>query len=188
MLWVYTTGFVNYGLGTRRPFPVVLMGLLVVVTSGNSWCYTRQASGGVSPWLRWLGRAHAKNRLAGAFSYYVVAPAVALIFLFPLVWAAIRSLQGVAAEGSPPIWASLVHLTLTNYTSVLTAGGATLWRFAGDSAVVAGGTVAISVFVSVLAGYGLARLRFRGAGLVFVFLLTPFIVPYRAVIHPFSKF
>jgi multiple sugar transport system permease protein len=125
-----------------------------------------------------------KNRSAGTFSYYVVASVVALIFLFPLVWAAIRSLQGVAAEGSPPTWASLVHLTFTNYTSVLAAGGATLWRFAGNSAVVAVGTVAISVFVSVLAGYGLARLRFRGAGLVFVFLLTPFMVPYQAMMTP----
>jgi multiple sugar transport system permease protein len=125
-----------------------------------------------------------KHRSAGTFSYYVVASVVALIFLFPLVWAAIRSLQGVAAEGSPPTWASLVHLTLTNYTSVLAAGGATLWRFAGNSAVVAVGTVAISVFVSVLAGYGLARLRFRGAGLVFVFLLTPFMVPYQAMMTP----
>ena len=133
--------------------------------------------------MRSLGRAR-KNRLAGAFSYYLVASVVALIFLFPLVWAAIRSLQGVAAEGSPPTWASLVHLTLTNYTSVLAAGGATLWRFAGNSAVVAVGTVAISVFVSVLAGYGLARLRFRGAGLVFVFLLTPFMVPYQAMMTP----
>ena len=67
---------------------------------------------------------------------------------------------------------------------MLAAGGATLWRFAGNSAVVAVGTVAISVFVSVLAGYGLARLRFRGAGLVFVFLLTPFMVPYQAMMTP----
>ena len=125
-----------------------------------------------------------RRRFAGTVSYYVVATALALVFLFPLIWAVIRSLQGVAAEGSAPTWGSLVHLTLANYTGVLEAGGVTLWRFAGNSAVVALGTVAVSVFVSVLAGYGLARLRFRGAGVVFVFLLTPFMVPYQAMMTP----
>ena len=117
-------------------------------------------------------------------SYYVVATALALVFLFPLIWAVIRSLQGVAAEGSAPTWGSLVHLTLANYTGVLEAGGSDAVAVRGNSAVVALGTVAVSVFVSVLAGYGLARLRFRGAGVVFVFLLTPFMVPYQAMMTP----
>jgi multiple sugar transport system permease protein len=119
-----------------------------------------------------------------ALAFYVVAATVAVFFLFPLVWALIRSLQGVAAEGSPPTWSSLVHLTLVNYTGALEAGGTTLWRFAGNSAIVAVSTAALSAIVSVLAGYGLARLHFRGAGAVFVFLLTPFMVPYQAMIIP----
>ena len=112
MLWVYTAGFVNYRLGYAAALSVVLMALLVVVSLGELLVLTPpKRRGGVIPVVALARPGHEKTGLPGPVSYYVVASVVALIFLFPLVWAAIRSLQGVAAEGSPPTWASLVHLT-----------------------------------------------------------------------------
>jgi len=120
-------------------------------------------------------------RRAGRVAYYVVAIALALVFLFPFAWALIRSLQGPAAEGSPPTLGSLVHLTLQNYTGLL-GSGTTLWHYAGNSLIVAVGTALLTGVVATLAGYGLSRLRFPGSGIVFVVILAPFMVPFQAML------
>lgn len=125
--------------------------------------------------------------------YYTVAIIIALAFLFPLVWALIRSLQGTSADGTAPTFGSLVHLTLQNYTGLFGSGGgatatsgassgSSLWFYAGNSAIVGVGTALLTTIVAVLAGYGLARLRFRGAGLAFVLILAPFMVPFQAIL------
>jgi multiple sugar transport system permease protein len=125
--------------------------------------------------------------------YYIVAIVIALLFLFPLVWALIRSLQGSWADGTAPTLSSLVHLTFQNYTglfgsgggSTATAGassGSSLWFYAGNSAIVGLGTALLTTIVAVLAGYGLARLPFRGSGLAFVLILAPFMVPFQAIL------
>lgn len=129
--------------------------------------------------------AAAKRRAAPLYkaAYYTVAVIVALLFLFPLMWALIRSLQGSAAEANPPTFGSLFHLTLQNYTGLLASGGgSSLWHYAENSLVVAVGTAILVGVVATMAGYGLARLRFRGAGLVFAVILAPFMVPFQAML------
>lgn len=120
-------------------------------------------------------------RRAAGVLYYAAAIVVALVFLFPLVWALIRSLQGTAADGNPPTPGSIVHLTLQNYTGLMGSGGS-LWHYAGNSLIVAVGTAVLTGVVATLAGYGLARLRFRGAGLAFIVILAPFMVPFQAML------
>lgn len=114
-------------------------------------------------------------------AFYTVAVIIALVFLFPLAWALIRSLQGAAAEANPPSFGSLLHLTLQNYTGLMGSGtGSSLWHYAENSLVVAVGTAILTGLVSTLAGYGLARLR--GAGLVFIVILAPFMIPFQAML------
>jgi multiple sugar transport system permease protein len=133
------------------------------------------------------------RRRAGLTLYYAVSVVVALLFLFPLVWALLRSLQGTAADGTAPTFGSLVHLTFHNYDSLFTSNnggsalagassGTSIWQNALNSLIVGAGTAVVTTIVATLAGYGLARLRFRGAGLVFVVLLAPFMVPFQAVL------
>jgi multiple sugar transport system permease protein len=121
---------------------------------------------------------------AATVAFYVVAVVAAALFLFPLLWALVRSLQSSAVEGQPPTWSSLLSLSPDNYTGLLSAGGSSLWHYAGNSAIVALGTVVVSAVVVVAAGYALARLPFRGSGGVFVLLLAPFMVPFQAILSP----
>ncbi|WP_198413720.1 MULTISPECIES: carbohydrate ABC transporter permease [Cryobacterium] len=74
-------------------------------------------------------------------------------------------------------------LTFDNYTA-LQDSGVSLWTYTANSAIVALGTTALTTVVATLAGYGLARLRFPGAGAVFVLLLVPFMVPFQGILTP----
>ena len=53
-----------------------------------------------------------------------------------------------------------------------------------NSLVTALGTAALTVVVATLAGYGLARFRFRGAGIVFGAILLALMIPFQAVLTP----
>jgi multiple sugar transport system permease protein len=138
-------------------------------------------------------RSATTRHRVGRTLYYVLAIVVAMLFLFPLIWALIRSLQGTAADGTAPTFGSLLHLTLHNYTGLFGSGGgagavsgassgSSLWHYAGNSVVVGVGTAIVTTVVATLAGYGLARLRFRGSGIVFMVILAPFMVPFQAIL------
>ena len=118
-------------------------------------------------------------RMARHVLYYVVSIAAALLFLFPMVWALIRSLQNTTAGTSTLTLHSLVHLSLHNYVSLFHQG---IWENTGNSAIVAVATAIVTSMFATMAGYGLSRLRFPGAGIVFVIILAPFMVPFQAML------
>lgn len=53
-----------------------------------------------------------------------------------------------------------------------------------NSLLVALGTSAGTVVLATLAGYGFARLRFPGGGLLFMAMLAAFMIPFQAIITP----
>lgn len=112
--------------------------------------------------------------------YYGVAALIALGFLFPLVFTLTRSLQGPAGNGVPTLQ-SLAHLTIENYRG-LSGSGSGLWRYVANSTLIGVTTAVGTVLVSTLAGYGLSRLRFRGSGVAFLIILTPFMVPFQSIL------
>ena len=118
---------------------------------------------------------------AGQALFYLAAVVFAGLFLFPIVWAVLRSLQGSSADVTPPTLSTLIHLTLANYTGLL-GTGTSLWHYAGNSLIAALGTAALTSVVSTLAGYGLARLHFPGAALAFIIILAPFMIPFQAML------
>lgn len=116
----------------------------------------------------------------GQTLFYLAAVVFAALFLFPIVWAVLRSLQGSSADVTPPALSTLIHLTLANYTGLL-GTGTSLWHYAGNSLIAALGTATATSVVSTLAGYGLARLHFPGAALAFIIILAP-MIPFQAML------
>jgi multiple sugar transport system permease protein len=53
-----------------------------------------------------------------------------------------------------------------------------------NSVVVAGTIAFTTVLFSTMAGYGLTKLRFRGAGIVFLFILSTLMIPFETVMIP----
>ena len=80
---------------------------------------------------------------------------LAIIFLFPILWAAVASVSPQAATGQT------VGVGLGNYTTLFNFG-AGLPRFLFNSVFVAFMVVAITLVVSGFGGYAFARFNFPG--------------------------
>ncbi|WP_198167980.1 carbohydrate ABC transporter permease [Herbidospora yilanensis] len=98
--------------------------------------------------------------------YYTTMSALAVLFLFPLVWSG---------------WASMEEPG--NYVEMAQFGEG-LGTYLTNSALVSVMTVAGTLFVSALGGYAFARFAFPGKNLLFLATLAILMVPYATVLIP----
>ncbi|MFL6142948.1 MAG: carbohydrate ABC transporter permease [Labedaea sp.] len=122
-------------------------------------------------------------RTARGVLFHGVSAALAIAFLFPLLWALLNSLKTKdEANRQPPSW--FPHtLSVANYRSLATFDEG-IGTYLLNSAVVAALTVFGSVLVCVLGGYGFARFTFRGKGFLFGATLAILMVPYATILLP----
>jgi multiple sugar transport system permease protein len=107
------------------------------------------------------------------------------LFVFPLYLTVTQSLKTSAeAAASPPTL--LPHaLSIQNYLNLNGhAGSIDVAEHLLNSLLVAVATSAGTVVLATLAGYGFARLRFPGGGLLFMAMLAAFMIPFQAIITP----
>lgn len=105
----------------------------------------------------------------------------ALIFLFPFYYMLIGSLQAepdMTVGGAFPTG----EMTLDNYSQINSR--VNLLRSLVNSGIFTGGVILGTVVFGVLAGYALARLKFRGQGTLFAVMLLVQIVPFQLLIIP----
>lgn len=124
----------------------------------------------------------ARRRTVGTAAVYVVLVAVALVYIYPFLVQVATSFKSDAEAVASPL--SLVPATWTNqaYEDLAQRSDYPLWF--RNSAIV---TVLVTlgrVFINSLAGYALARLEFRGRGLVFALLVAVMAVPGVVLLIP----
>jgi multiple sugar transport system permease protein len=122
------------------------------------------------------------RRRAGLAVYLTVGTVASILFVLPLAWAVFRSLLPDTLVTSAPSSADVRHLTLANYSGLIRGGN--ILHFALNSLLVAAMTAAVTAVVATMAGYGFARFRFRGSGLVFALILATLMVPFQALLTP----
>ena len=122
------------------------------------------------------------RRRAGLAVYLTVGTVASILFVLPLAWAVFRSLLPDTLVTSAPSSADVRHLTFANYSGLIRGGD--ILHFALNSLLVAGMTAAITAVVATMAGYGFARFRFRGSGVVFALILVTLMVPFQALLTP----
>jgi multiple sugar transport system permease protein len=127
-------------------------------------------------------RRRKKKHGAGYWAYLVSATALAVVFVFPLVWAVLRSFQPPNLASAVPQRGDFTHLTLANYRAVFAKEH--ILHNVVNSLVAGLGTALLTMVVATLAGYGLAKFRFRGAGVVFGLILLALMIPFQAVLTP----
>ncbi len=116
-------------------------------------------------------------------AFHAVSGALAVAFLFPLVWAFLNSVKSrEEASRVPPTWFP-ESLSLENYSG-LTSYGEGLGTYLFNSIVLSVLTIIGTVAVCVLGGYGFARYRFRGRGALFGVTLAILMVPYATILLP----
>ncbi|MFC9463140.1 carbohydrate ABC transporter permease [Streptomyces coelicoflavus] len=129
------------------------------------------------------GGRNSVSLTTGRIGYWVASVLILVVFVAPLLWALLRAFQPTAAITQRPSGAAVTGLTWSNVKAVF-GGSDSLWRYVGNSLLVAGGTALLVAVLTTLAGYGFARFRFRGAGLVFGLILVSMMVPFQAILTP----
>jgi ABC-type glycerol-3-phosphate transport system permease component len=104
-----------------------------------------------------------------------------LLIAFPLYWAVVASLTPEATLfREPSLWPRTI--ILDHYRALFTTRH--FWVPIRNSIVVAGCTTLFCVTVGSLAAYALARLRFRGKGLILGFILAVSMFPQISIVSP----
>ncbi len=134
------------------------------------------------PPARGASRSGRQGR-GGLAAYLVAGVAISAVFVVPLLWEMVRSLQPESAIGAPLSGQSFSHLTIANYQALLT-GQDDIIRNVVNSLIVAVLTALLTALVATLAGYGFALFKFRLSGLAFGLVLLAFMIPFQAVLTP----
>jgi multiple sugar transport system permease protein len=108
-------------------------------------------------------------------------------FFLPLWWLMVASTKSTSAlfdgEGGP-LWFDSEFNLWNNIVGLVTHNGGEYFRWMGNSALYAlAGGIGATV-LAVLAGYGLAKYRFRGRRISFAILLGAVMIPHTALVIP----
>ncbi|GGK77669.1 carbohydrate ABC transporter permease [Mangrovihabitans endophyticus] len=117
-----------------------------------------------------------------ALLYATAAVLAALVFLVPLLWALMRSVQPDATITGTPSWSTFFDLTTENFRRIAADGH--LIRATLNSLLVSGGTALLTTVVATAAGYGFGRFRFAGSSAAFGLILLTLMVPFQAILTP----
>jgi multiple sugar transport system permease protein len=120
---------------------------------------------------------------SGLAWYIAGGVAISAVFVVPLLWEVLRSLQPESAVSAAPSSRTFGHLTFANY-HVLLSGQDDIIRNVTNSLIVAVLAAVLTALVALLAGYGFALFKFRGSGLAFGLVLLAFMIPFQAVLTP----
>lgn len=114
---------------------------------------------------------------------YVVAAALSLVvFVMPLVWALLRSLQPNDTITAAPDASTFFQLTWENFRGIAADGH--IPRAVGNSLIVSLGTAVLTTVLATAAGYGFGRFAFRGSNLAFGLIILTLMVPFQAILTP----
>src|SRR2546430_10630080 len=125
---------------------------------------------------KWVGRA---------IRIYIPLLLLLVVTLFPFYWMAVTSFKSASELfdfSVSPLWVR--EPTLDWYKHLFTQTNFPHWAF--NTAVVATVSTLISLFCSVLAGYSLARLRYRGADSIGWGIFVTYLVPPTLLFLPLT--
>ena len=109
--------------------------------------------------------------------YYVLTGSLAIIFLFPLVWATVASFSPQPGTNQTSGWGFGNYVTLSHYQAGIV-------QYVTNSLIVSGLTVVFTLAISLLGGYAFARFSFPGKNALFMVTLAILMVPYATLLIP----
>ena len=115
--------------------------------------------------------------VAARTPYWVFTTALAVLFVFPLIWTGVSSVSPHPGTNQVNGWGFGNYVTLANYQ-------AGIGIYILNTAIVSGLTVLLTLVVSTLGGYAFARFRFVGRNALFLLTLAILMVPYATVLIP----
>jgi ABC-type glycerol-3-phosphate transport system permease component len=117
---------------------------------------------------------------------YALLSGIAFFLLVPVFWMISTSLKPLGQEFNLPVEWIPTNPQWNNYpdawSSPLTHADFT--RYTLNSIVVTGSVTILNVLLTSMAGYGLAKYRFAGQGLLFLALLATLVLPLEVIMVP----
>lgn len=126
---------------------------------------------------------HPRDTTVKRTLYAIAGIGSALVFGVPLIWSILRAFQSEAVITQAPDPATFFQLGWQNFAAVF-ASSSHLLTGVVNSLIVSIATAVLTAVIATMAGYGFARFRFRGAGLVFGLVLLTMMVPFQAILTP----
>jgi multiple sugar transport system permease protein len=127
-------------------------------------------------------KAPARRDRTGTFLYVTAGTLASILFLLPMLWALLRSFMPETLVTQAPTGSDFSHLTTGNYSGIVKTND--ILRPVLNSLLVSIGTALLTAVVATMAGYGFARFRFRGSGIVFALVIATLMVPFQALLTP----
>ena len=123
------------------------------------------------------------NKQTRGFLTHCILIFVSVLSVFPLIWLISTALKGQAENifQYPPQFIPQ-DFTWENFSGVWKQ--IPFLKYFFNSFVVAFFTVVLNVFLSALAAYPLARMKFKGKNFIFYLILATIMVPFQAIMLP----
>ena len=120
---------------------------------------------------------------------YAAVIALGLVFMFPFFWMAVSSVKlnrdvlAIPIRFFPPVW------NWKSYANVFTAfPDFNFPRYIFNSFLTTIAAVLLCLFFSATSGYGFAKYRFRGNGVLFMVVLSTLMISFEAIVVPLFIF
>ena len=126
------------------------------------------------------------RKARGEIAYYLLLGVVLAALLFPFYWGLITSLKyEVDIFDFSGNFLIPKHPNLNNYITLFSTPNFFVWF--RNTLVVSTIATIISVVISVMAGFAIARLRFRGAGLAGTMVFITYLAPKTLMFVPLAQ-
>lgn len=119
----------------------------------------------------------------GYLAFILTACVFAVFFVMPIVWSFANSFKPAPQRLPTRQRFSRKPSRWKNYRR-LEHVGAGWYVYAGNSVLIAAGTVVLTVLVAVPAGYGFSKFRFPGQSLLFVLIMATMMIPFQSILTP----
>jgi multiple sugar transport system permease protein len=119
----------------------------------------------------------------GYLGFVLVGLVFAVLFVMPIVWSFANSFKPAAEALANPAALFSKAFSFENYRR-LEHVGAGWYVYAGNSVLIAAGTVLLTVLVAVPAGYGFSKFRFPGQSVLFVLIMATMMIPFQSILTP----
>ncbi|MFD7427082.1 carbohydrate ABC transporter permease [Streptomyces sp. NPDC059818] len=122
------------------------------------------------------------RRSSGRIALFLALCVVSLLMVVPFVWMVLTSLKTPVEIASQDGGLLPEHWEFGNYVDALKA--APFATYARNSLVIAVSHTVINVLVASMAGYALARIRFRGSEVIFYLFIAALMIPTYTKVLP----
>lgn len=109
---------------------------------------------------------------------------ISVIFLIPLYWTFITALKGNEEIYQQPPSLFPQHITVENFTAIMTLEDGLFARYLTNSVITTGITIVVVSLVSLFAGYSFSKLKVKGKNIFMFFILSALMIPFHALLNP----